>query len=168
MSKEILENAINPALNELTTYRIPVTDRARVMLIAIGLQESRLIHRFQIPQPQALNRKGPARGLWQFEAGGGVAGVMTHQSTTNAATAFARRFVGSTNNFAIWATLEYEDVLAAIFGRLLLWSDPRALPEPTLANAEAAWSYYIRNWRPGKPHRHTWDGFWRQALETVN
>ena len=43
------------------------------MLLAIGLQESRLTHRRQIG--------GPARGLWQFERGGGVAGVLRHAAS---------------------------------------------------------------------------------------
>ena len=47
------------------------TPEARVMMLAIGLQESRFVHRRQI--------KGPARGFWQFEQGGGVIGVVSRQ-----------------------------------------------------------------------------------------
>ena len=43
------------------------TPDARVLLLAIGLQESKFSHRLQIG--------GPARGYWQFEQGGGVRGV---------------------------------------------------------------------------------------------
>jgi len=167
MSREFLERTINPALEELVPHGIPVNDRARVMLMAIGLQESRLVHRFQLPLAGATNRKGPARGFWQFEAGGGVAGVMTHNATKDRVLHFVRRHVGSTNNHAIWASLEWEDTLAVVFARLLLWSDPRALPEPTLANEQAAWDYYIRNWRPGKPHRQTWARIWADSIRFV-
>ncbi|WP_322786536.1 hypothetical protein [Advenella kashmirensis] len=38
--------------------------QARVMLLAIGLQESRFTHTHQIG--------GPAHGYWQFESGGGT------------------------------------------------------------------------------------------------
>ena len=56
------------------------------------------------------------------------------------------------------------DPLAAAFARLLLWTDPRPIPS---GSPQAAWDYYIRNWRPGKPHRHTWDAFYRQAEQAV-
>ena len=49
------------------------TRKARVLMYAIALQESRFTHRRQIG--------GPARGFWQFERGGGVRGVMTHPSS---------------------------------------------------------------------------------------
>src|SRR5690606_35531315 len=64
----VVEQAIWPAY-ALLPSRMD-SDRATVMLLAIGLQESRFEHRRQI--------KGPARGFWQFERGGGVRGVMTH------------------------------------------------------------------------------------------
>ena len=34
---------------------------------------------------------------------------------------------------------------------------------PGLLNPAGAWNLYIRTWRPGKPHRHTWDAFHQQA-----
>jgi hypothetical protein len=45
-----------------------------------------------------------------------------------------------------------------------LFSDAAPLPAAAVENAEAAWDYYIRNWRPGKPHRATWDGFWASGV----
>lgn len=137
---------------------------ARVMLIAIGLQESRLIHRRQLvgnpPRPT-----GPATGLWQFERGGGVTGVLNHRASRDYAHALCRiRDVDATPG-EVWAALQHDDVLAAGFARLLLWTDPHRLP--ALGDAQAAWDLYIRTWRPGKPHRQTWDGFHRQAVELV-
>jgi len=170
MSKQILAEIINPALDRLAAHRIPVTDAARVMLYAIGLQESNLQHRFQISQRSNGERfRGPARGFWQFEIGGGVAGVMAHKSSADIARAFTAEFVGSnsTNNGAIWATLAYEDILAAVFARLLLWTDPRPLPPPTPASEQEAWDYYIRNWRPGKPHPGQWSARWKAALDLI-
>jgi len=68
--KNALTQIIRPALAELSP---PLQGAgAEVMLLAIGLQESRLIHRKQI--------QGPARGLWQFERAG-VQGVLTHPAS---------------------------------------------------------------------------------------
>jgi len=160
-------DAIKTGLQELVSHGIQITDRALAMMYAIGMQESRLTHRFQIPLSSAINRKGPARGLWQFEAMGGVNGVLNHHTTKERAETFCRRFVGSINPHAVWSVLEYEDTLAVVFARLLLLSDPRPLPEATIDNEEAAWNYYINNWRPGKAHRQTWGGYWKEAINLL-
>jgi hypothetical protein len=55
--------------------------QARVLLIAIALQESRLTHRDQIVKGKKPGVKGPALGLWQFEKGGGVRGVLRHPAS---------------------------------------------------------------------------------------
>ena len=52
---------------------------ARAMVLAICLQESKLAFRKQVG--------GPARGYAQFEAGGGVTGVLTHASSSSYAKA---------------------------------------------------------------------------------
>ncbi len=130
---------------------------AEVMLLAIGLQESRLTHRRQIG--------GPARGLLQFELGGGVRGVLRHRSSREHAQAVCRARDVIATESAVYAALEHDDVLAMAFGRLLLWTDPKALP--ALGDEQAAWDLYLRTWRPGKPHRHTWDALYAKALEAV-
>jgi len=56
--------------------------------------------------------------------------------------------------------MEGNDALAVGFSRLLLLSDPSALPVPVEASADAAWDYYKRNWRPGAPHPEKWRGYW--------
>lgn len=141
------------------------TVKARVMLAAIGLQESRFEHRRQLvgspPQPT-----GPAKSFWQGEQGGGmVAGVRTHAATREmAAHVYAARNVPPDNR-AIWDAIEKDDVLAAALARLLLYSDPRSLPE--IGDVEGAWQLYLRTWRPGKPHRATWDALHAQAVREV-
>lgn len=141
------------------------TVKARVMLAAIGLQESRFEHRRQLvgspPQPT-----GPAKSFWQGEQGGGmVAGVRTHAATREMAThVYAARNVPPDNR-AIWDAIEKDDVLAAALARLLLYSDPRSLPE--IGDVEGAWQLYLRTWRPGKPHRATWDALHAQAVSEV-
>jgi len=152
---EIRERAIAPAL-ALLPARMSSRE-AEVQMLAIGLQESRFQHRRQIG--------GPARGFWQFEQGGGVRGVLRHSASREHALAVCRvRNVIATES-AVYAALENDDVLAAAFARLLLWTDPKALP--ALGDEQAAWDLYLRTWRPGKPHRHTWDALYAKALEAV-
>ena len=57
-------------------------------------------------------------------------------------------------------------LLAAAFARLLLFTDPRRLPD--VGDAGGAWNFYIRTWRPGKPRRATWDALYAQAQRVVN
>ncbi len=73
---QITDHALRPAM-ALLPARMD-TSEARCMLLAIGLQESRFVHRRQIG--------GPARGFWQFERGtpasrGGVWGVFLHAAS---------------------------------------------------------------------------------------
>lgn len=135
------------------------TPQARVQLIAIALQESRLKHRDQIVKGKKPGVKGPALGLWQFEKGGGVRGVLRHPAS--------RKHLpyGQDEEQALWLLLECDDTLAAQLARLLLWTDPR--PLPVRGDAASGWNYYIRNWRPGKPHPQTWGAFWREAEALV-
>ena len=110
------------------------------MLLAIGLQESRFVHRRQIG--------GPARGFWQFEQGGGVRGVLAHPASAALARQVCQvRGVPPTAP-SVYSRLELDDVLAAAFARLLL--DRSGAPART-GDADAAWALYLRTWRPGKP-----------------
>lgn len=138
---------------------------ARVLMLAIGLQESRLKNRWQVIDLNRPNVKGPARGLWQFERAGGVAGVLNHAATKRLALSAcqARGVVPAPTS--VWTKLAEDDVLAAAFARLLLWSDPA--PLPALGRGGEAWTYYLRTWRPGKPHRRTWNGLYAQAIEAI-
>ncbi|CAB3925121.1 hypothetical protein [Achromobacter ruhlandii] len=156
----IVSGAISPALALLPTRMD--TPAARVMLLAIGLQESRFVHRRQIG--------GPARGFWQFEKGtrasrGGVWGVYLHPASKDRLAALCKARSVSCDPDAIYAALEYDDVLAAGVARLLLWTDPKALPQ--IGEADAAWALYQRTWRPGKPHPQTWPALYAQAMAAL-
>ena len=140
---------------------------AEVLLLAIGLQESRLTHRRQIG--------GPARGLWQFERGGGVAGVLRHPvSRDHAVRVCDARGVAPVPE-QVYQRLEHDDVLAAAFARLLLFTDPARLPG--LGDEEGAWQLYLRTWRPGAHSRgdaaakaslrQKWAKNYGKALEAV-
>jgi hypothetical protein len=131
--------------------------QATVLLIAIGLQESRFKHRQQIG--------GPARGFWQFEKGGGVAGVLRHPSSRRHAQAVCvLRGIEATPD-AVHAAMLTDDILGCAFARLLLYTDHRPLPIP--GQVVSSWDYYLRNWRPGKPHRETWDFLYSEAMDGI-
>lgn len=153
--KFFLELAINPALSLLPEKMN--SDKARVMLLSIGLQESRLIHRKQIG--------GPAKSFLQFESGGGVKGIMTHSASSLTAQSLCHELAVPFERDAIFKSMEFNDVLAFGLGRLLLYTDPKALPE--IGDAQAAWDLYMRVWRPGKPHRQTWDELYQVAVNSV-
>lgn len=152
-----LDAIIRPCYRDVLPGRFASTE-ATVMLLAIAMQESRLEFRRQF--------KGPARGLWQFERGGGVQGVLQHPATRRYAMAVCVLRGVPYVAGDVYDALEHDDLLACAFARLLLFSDPR--PLPAVGDADGAWDYYIRNWRPGRPHPITWAAFYRQAADTVN
>lgn len=158
--KPQIDKAINEALALLPANMD--TREARVMLLTIGLQESRFEHRRQLvgspPKPT-----GPAKSFWQGELGGGmVRGVRTHAATwQHARKLYAVRGVRADDS-SIWNAVENDDVLAAGLARLLLWSDPYKLPSVTDVNG--AWALYMRTWRPGQPHPRTWAEFHAAAV----
>lgn len=130
---------------------------ASAMLLAMGLQESRLWYRKQIG--------GPARGCWQFEQGGGVVGVLTHPASKAHALSVckARNVTASAN--PVYLALASDDILACCFARLLLYTLPGRLPAQN--QPDEGWRQYIDAWRPGMPHRNTWNDFFRIGWETV-
>jgi hypothetical protein len=134
---------------------------ARIMMYAVGLQESRFVHRRQVvgnpPRPT-----GPAKGFWQFERLGGCKGVVNHPASRYWMHSVCKARGVAFTATALWYAIETDDVLAAAAARLLLFTDPRPLP----TDAAGGWNLYIRTWRPGKPHRATWDALHQQASLT--
>lgn len=152
---EIIESAYLPAIAIIGATDSP---KARVEVLSIGLQESRFEYRRQMGN-------GPAMGFWQFERGGGVRGVLSHPASKEKALKLCVARGVEPNEMAVWLALQDDDVLACGFCRLLLLTDPRALPE--VSDTKGAWDCYIRNWRPGKPHVETWAKFHQQARDFV-
>jgi hypothetical protein len=128
-------------------------------LLAIGYQESRFEHRYQV--------RGPAKSFWQFEQRG-VSGVLAHVETYDV----VRRALVSLNYrnmptpFSCQLAIEHNDVLACVFARLLLWTLPNALPKAD--EPEEGWRQYLAAWRPGKPHPETWSQSWLFAQEKAD
>ena len=150
----VLTGVIEPALSLLPSSM--ATDEAKVMLLAIGRQESGFDARKQV--------HGPARGLWQFERNG-VLGVMHGSATSSGAYALCSRLDVLWGSSSILSALSENDELACGFARLLLWSDPRPLPE--VGNKLAAWDLYERCWRPGKPDYTRWGEAYSEAVVTI-
>ena len=129
------------------------TPEARAMLLCIALQESKFSHRRQV--------QGPARGYWQFEARGGVMGVLAHQKTAMLAIGVCGWLDYDPSYPVVYEAIADNDILACAFARLLLWTLPYALPgqdEP-----DKGWAAYIAAWRPGRPHPETWAAHWDMA-----
>lgn len=148
-----LLNLIRPGL----TY-LPEKMRshdAEALLLAIGLQESRFAHRRQV--------SGPAHGFFQFERGG-IRGVLMHRSSATLASEVLKNLEVLADQ--AYDAVVYNDTLAVVFARLLLWTDPSAMPKLD-GIADVAWDCYIRNWRPGKPHKSTWHANYRAACLVV-
>jgi hypothetical protein len=166
--RQIYEAAIVPALALLP--RPMTSQKALVMLLAIGLQESRFEHRAQLVAGRP-DLKGPARGFWQFEQGtrssrGGVWGVFLHDASRYWLNELCTARGVPFNPPAIWSAVENDDVLAAGAARLLLFTDVRPLPE--LDDEAGAWRLYaFSTWRPGRPHPETWPAFHKAAREFV-
>lgn len=157
---DVISTAIAPALALLPAQMD--TPQARVMLLSIGLQESRFTTRQQIG--------GPARGFWQCEQGtqasrGGVWGFYLHPASRYwMSTLCAARGVAF-DPVAIYDALDDDDVLAAGVARLGLFTDPQKLPATD--DVAGSWALYLRVWRPGKPKPDTWPALHTQAVAAV-
>jgi len=152
-TESAFRSAVIPALALLPPHLDSL--KARVALLAIGYQESKFRARRQMGG-------GPARGAWQMERGGGVAGVCRHSASTELARLICHERDCRFEPRAIWAQLEHDDILAAAFARLLLLTDPR--PLPAVGDEVGCWLLYIRTWQPGKPRLEGWPTAYSVAL----
>jgi len=155
--EEVTSDALVPAFAILPMPMDSPT--ARLMLLAIGLQESEFLVRRQYGN-------GPARGFWQCEKGGGVKGVVTNKVTAAHCRnlSLARNVPFDVDH--IYNALEFDDVLAAGVARLILFADPR--PLPPMDDPVLTWACYLRNWRPGKPRPDEWPENHRKALGAIH
>lgn len=140
------------------------SQEARVMLLTTALQESGLLHRYQLVQGRP-GVKGPARGLWQFERGGGVRGVLTHSASAGLAKEIQAKLGHGVGIDNAYQALEKDDVFAAVMARLLYYTDPYNLPE--IGQAQRAWRLYERTWRPGKPKPDTWESHYNNVVTKI-
>lgn len=152
--KDALKRVVEPGLAMLPKKMDMM--EARIMLLTIGQQESRFQHRAQIG--------GPAKGFYQFEKGGGIKGVLNHHSTRKYILPILKQL--EIHKDDAYDAVRYNDILATAFARLLLYSVPKPLPG-LKATPDEMWAYYIESWRPGKPHRGTWDSYLLHSQELL-
>jgi hypothetical protein len=142
--------------------------QATIALLAIQLQEA--------PNQEQRQVGGPAVGTYQFESGGGIEGVLQHKASSQLATAVCKALGVAPTRDGVYAALQTSnDVLDACFARLLLWTDPHALP--AIGDVEGAFQLYLRTWRPGaytrgntetrRKLRQKWSVNYAKALEQV-
>lgn len=140
---------------------------ADVLVMAIAGQESRWAARRQIGIGQYYPQSVGARGYWQMEStwGGPVALNDVIQKAPVQLAAVCNRLEIPTDELALYEACAWNDTLACALARLLLWIDPA--PLPAVGDKEGAWQYYVRNWRPGAPHRETWDDRYDVSLAAL-
>lgn len=154
-----LETILNPGLLVLQHVTgMPPTDQARVLMLAIAGQESGWESRRQVG--------GPARGFWQFERGGGVRGVLTHPASGPRIKAVCDTLRVPADEATVFEAIAWHDHLAVAMARLLLWTDPA--PLPVVGALASGWECYVRNWRPGKPHRDAWTERYDAAMAAIS
>lgn len=155
---EFIAKVLNPGasfLEAMTGTTSPPA--AKRWLLAVAMQESELVHRFQV-----LNNggAGPARGWWQFEQGGGIAGVLRHATSRPRIMVCCDAMGVRAEAPALWRAVEGNDLLAYACARLLLLTDRGPIPE----DRDEAWHLYAEVlWKPGKPHREKWPANWAKA-----
>lgn len=159
---DVYKNVWKPAMKLLPSNMD--TPEAAVLGLTTGLQESLLVHRYQIVAGKP-GVKGPARGIWQFERGGGVRGVLTHRASAGLAKEIQAKLGHGSGIDAAFEALEKDDVFAAAMARLLYYTDPYKLPE--LGQKQRAWNLYLRTWRPGRPHPETWAGYYKEVVDAI-
>ena len=162
----LLDFAIRPALSLLPSSMHGV--RAEANLLSISLLESDGL------EARRQYKGGPARGFWQFEKIA-VRHVLTFPTTRVHALRICHDLSIEPDADAIHPALEFQDVLAASFARLNLYTDRR--PLAALDDPDEAWLQYVTIWRPGKPAGGwknpgdptpvKWHHCWRDAVAAV-
>ena len=130
----------------------PRSKEADVLLDAIMYQESDGIHVFQ--------KGGTARGLWQFEK---IAVKELFRLYPNIMLELCKHYHLEASPYAAYMALSSDDNFARCLARLLLYKDKRPLPD--VGEIWEAWTYYIRNWRPGRPRKEKWFFNYQRALK---
>lgn len=162
----LLDTIIDPALRLVESrYR---TDEARAMLIAVALQESKITDRRQVLDAGKRwweSRPGKANGLWMFERGGAVYGVLTHPAAQRFIVPVLLKLEYPADSEIVHDALIHNDVLACLMARALLVTLPAQLPGRD--DPAEGWRQYIEAWRPGQPHEKTWSTHYATAWRTV-
>lgn len=143
------------------------TPRAQAMLLAIGLQESKFEARRQLVagEKRWWKSQGPAVGYWQNERIG-IQGIMEHRRAGPLLEQVCGELGYPFDLDVLYDAVKYDNILAVVIARLMLWVHPDPLPDES--DVAAAWHYYIRTWRPGKPHADRWAENYSRAWAIVH
>ncbi len=164
----LLNTAILPALRLLPPQML--SDNAAALILMICIQESDLRSRWQIVDVNRPQVKGPARGFPQFEKGtrtsrGGVWGCYLHEASRFWLADLCKvRGIAFTPD-EIWLSMEKDDIFAMGVARLMLFTDPKKLPD--MGNASACWETYKRIWHPGRPKPDSWPRAHTETLTAI-
>jgi hypothetical protein len=153
--EHLLDFGIKPALSLLPAHMDKPA--ARALLLAIALQESGAAHRRQIG--------GPAKSYFQFERAG-VVGVLNHRASAAHAGDVCHLLDIEATVDAVHAAIEFSDLLASAFARLLLWTLPEPLPKSD--ETDLGWSQYVGAWRPGRPRPEDWPDNFARGWTIIN
>ncbi len=124
---------------------------ARAQLLAIAGVESEFLHRQQLVgkfRQWWESTFGPATSYFQIERIG-IRGVLEHHRAGDMLRRVLVELGYPADVEVIHQAIKYDIILAVVVARLILWIDPAPLPGP--GQAWAAYQYYLRTWRPGKP-----------------
>lgn len=163
----LLRDAIRPAHDALTA--LTGTDmggrRAEVMSLAVAFQETNVDERIQIgddgkPLPRV------ARSWWQFERMGGVAELIAHRRAGPLLKVICDRLDIPFDRDTLHEAMAWNDLLAAVMARLLLWVDPDAIPDEH--DTASSYAYYDRRWRPGAKRPEDWPKSVAKAVAVVD
>lgn len=160
-AQRLLATAIIPAHAELAAYGIKDSREARRFSLAIALQESGLRHRRQVVRGGA--EEGPASSFWQFERGGGCAGVLSFPKLGSIMQSVCAAYNVQPTAQGLWEAMRYQDIVAAAAARVLIYTLPTSLPR----TQDEGWAQYLRAWRPGKPRHDEWAANWIAADAAV-
>jgi hypothetical protein len=140
--------------------------RARAMLLSIGLQETEFKARRQLVagEKRWWKSQGPAVGYWQNERIG-IQGIMQHHRAGPMLRNICDTLGYPFDLDVLYDAVKYDNILAVVIARLMLWVHPDPLPGPN--DVSTSWQYYLRTWRPGKPHPERWEDNYRRAWEIV-
>lgn len=154
----LLDYMIDPTLAWLEELiGIPMSDEARVLLLTIIGQETNWGARLQ--------QGGPARGWYQFESGGGIAGVLTHPASSANIRIVCDALLIPCTQSTCYEAVAWNGILATSFARLLLYTDPA--PLPAVGEIETAYAIYDRCWRPGSKRPQDWPGNYATAAQEL-
>ena len=136
------------------------THEARVQLAATAGQESNWSARIQTPH-------GYARSYFQCEgsSGSGLAGVVADPVAGGLLQKVCVQFDIPFTTADIFEAIMHHDIVAYAVARLIYMMDPD--PLPPVGNTTAAWNYYLKVWRPGKPDPERWIGVYALTITNV-